>query len=72
MAEPVYVIGVGRTDFQRNIRKEGKSIRDLIIEAARGAIADARIDSADVQAGVVGNFAAGLFTRQLHLWSMLT
>ena len=29
MAEPVYVIGVGRTDFKRNVRKEGKTIRDL-------------------------------------------
>jgi acetyl-CoA C-acetyltransferase len=72
MAEPVYVIGVGRTDFQRNLRKEGKSIHDLIVEAAGGAIADARIDPADIQAGVVGNFAAGLFTRQLHLGAMLT
>ncbi len=26
----------------------------------------------DIQSGVVGNFAAGLFTRQLHLGSMLT
>ena len=72
MAEPVYVIGVGRTDFKRNVRKEGKSIRDLIVEAARAAIDDARIESGDVQSGVVGNFAAGLFTRQLHLGAMLT
>lgn len=71
MAERVYAIGVGRTDFGRNIRKEGKSIRDLIVEAARGAIADANIDPGDIQSGVVGNFAAGLFTRQLHLGSML-
>jgi acetyl-CoA C-acetyltransferase len=71
MAEAVYVIGVGRTDFQRNIRKEGKSIRDLIVDAARAAIEDAKIDPSDVQSGVVGNFAAGLFTRQLHLGSML-
>src|SRR5687767_1967327 len=71
MAESVYMIGVGRTDFQRNVRKEGKSIRDLIVEAARGVILDAKIDPADVQSGVVGNFAAGLFTRQLHLGSML-
>ncbi|MEO6437291.1 MAG: thiolase domain-containing protein, partial [Tepidisphaeraceae bacterium] len=71
MAEPVYVIGVGRTDFKRNLRKEGRGLRDLIVEAARAAIADAGIDPADVQSGVVGNFAAGLFTRQLHLGSML-
>src|SRR5829696_3176125 len=72
MAEPVYVIGAGRTDFKRNVRKEGKTIRDLIVEAARTAIDDAGIDPGAVQSGVVGNFAAGLFTRQLHLGAMLT
>lgn len=71
MAEPVHVIGVGRTDFKRNVRKEGKTIRDLIVEAARAAIDDAGIDPGDIQSGVVGNFAAGLFTRQLHLGAML-
>jgi acetyl-CoA C-acetyltransferase len=69
--EPVYCIGVGRTDFKRNLRKEGKSIRDLIVESARAAIADAQLDPADITSGVVGNFAAGLFTRQLHLGAML-
>jgi acetyl-CoA C-acetyltransferase len=72
MAEPVYVIGVGRTDFKRNVRKEGKTIRDLIVEAAQTAINDAGIDPGAIQSGVVGNFAAGLFTRQLHLGAMVT
>ena len=72
MAEPVYVIGVGRTDFKRNVRKEGKTIRDLIVEASRAAIDDAGIEPGEIQSGVVGNFAAGLFTRQLHLGAMLT
>ena len=72
MAEPVYVIGVGRSDFKRNIRREGKSIRDLIVDAARAAVDDAGVDPGEVQSGVVGNFAAGLFTRQLHLGAMLT
>jgi acetyl-CoA C-acetyltransferase len=72
MAEPVYVIGAGRTDFKRNLRKEGRTIRDVIVEAARAAIEDAGIDPGEIQSGVVGNFAAGLFTRQLHLGAMLT
>ncbi len=72
MAEPVYVIGSARTDFARNLKREGKSLRDLIVEAGREAIEDAGILPGDVQAGVVGNFAAGLFTRQLHLGAMLT
>src|SRR5213594_4634942 len=72
MAEPVYVIGAGRTDFKRNFQKEAKTIRHIIVEAAHGAIADAAIDPGDIDSGVVGNFASGLFTRQLHLGAFLT
>lgn len=71
MAEPVYLIGAARTDFKRNFRKEGKTIRDVVFEAAQGAIAEAGIDPGDIQAGVIGNFASGLFTRQLHLGAFL-
>ena len=35
MNEPVYILGGGRTDFKRNLKKEGKTIRDLITEAGR-------------------------------------
>ena len=72
MAEPVYVIGAGRTDFKRNFRKEGKTLRHIIAEAARAAITDAGIEPGDVQAGIVGSFAPGLFTRQEHLGAFLT
>src|SRR5438093_996293 len=72
MAEPVYIIGAGRTDFKRNFLKEGKTMRDIILEAAGAAITDAAIRPQDIQAGVVGNFASGLFTRQLHLGAFLT
>jgi len=72
MPEPVYVIGAGRTDFRRNFRKEGKTIRHIILEAASAATADAGMDPGDINAGVVGNFASGLFTRQLHLGAFLT
>ena len=71
MAEPVYILGAGRTDFKRNLKKEGKTIRHIILEAAQAAIADAGIDPGNIQAGVVGNFASGLFTRQLHLGAFL-
>ncbi len=67
MNEPVYILGGGRTDFKRNLRKEGKTIRDLIIEAGRKALADAKIDASEIEAAAVGNFNAGQFTRQLHL-----
>ena len=72
MQQSVYVIGAGRTDFKRNFQKEGKTLREMIVEAGRGAIADAGIEPADVQAAVVGNFASGLFTRQLHLGAFVT
>lgn len=72
MPQPVYLIGGARTDFKRNLAREGKGLRDVLIEAGRGAIADAGIDPAHVGSGVVGNFAAGLFTRQLHLGAFLT
>ena len=38
MNEPVYILGGGRTDFKRNLKKEGKTIRDLITEAGKKAI----------------------------------
>jgi acetyl-CoA acetyltransferase len=72
MSEPVYVIGAGRTDFKRNFKKEGKTIRDIIVEAGSAAIENAKIEPSVVQSGVVGNFAGGLFTRQLHLGSFIT
>lgn len=72
MGEPVYLIGSGRTDFKRNFRKEGKSLRHIITEAASAAITDASIEPGDVQAGIVGSFAPGLFTRQEHLGAFLT
>jgi acetyl-CoA acetyltransferase len=67
MMNEVYILGAGRTDFKRNLKKEGKTIRDLITEAGRKAIADAKIDPAEIEAAAVGNFNAGQFTRQLHL-----
>jgi acetyl-CoA acetyltransferase len=63
----VYILGGGRTDFKRNLKKEGKTIRDLITEAGRKAISDAKIDPSEIEAAAVGNFNAGQFTKQLHL-----
>lgn len=71
MPETVYCIGVGRTDFKRNLKKENKALRDIIVEAGRTAIADAGVEPSVVKSGVVGNFAAGRLTKQLHLGSYL-
>jgi acetyl-CoA C-acetyltransferase len=67
----VYILGGGRTDFKRNLKKEGKTIRDLITESGRKAIADAKIDPAEIEAATVGNFNAGQFTKQLHLGAFI-
>src|SRR3954452_2233996 len=72
MPQAVYLIGAARTDFKRNLGKEGKGLRDVIREAGRDAVAGAGINPGNVGSGVVGNFAGGLFTRQLHLGAFLT
>src|SRR5213596_3265419 len=71
MSPEIYIIGAGRTDFKRNFKKEGKTIRDIVVETTRETLKDAGIAAGDVQSGVVGNFAGGLYTRQLHLGSLL-
>ncbi|MBA2585173.1 MAG: thiolase domain-containing protein [Chthoniobacterales bacterium] len=71
MNEPVYILGGGRTDFKRNLKKEGKTIRDLITEVGRKAIAAAKIEPSQIEAAAVGNFNAGQFTRQLHLGAFI-
>src|SRR5258708_7997252 len=71
MSEPVYILGGARTDFKRNLKKEGKTIRHIIIEAGKKAIDDAKIDPGEIQAGAVGNFNAGQFTKQLQLGAFI-
>ena len=67
----VYILGGGRTDFKRNLKKEGKTIRNLITEAGKKALDDAKSDPAEIQAAAVGNFNAGQFTKQLHLGAFI-
>ena len=67
----VYILGGGRTDFKRNLKKEGKTIRHLITEAGKKALDDAKTDPAEIQAAAVGNFNAGQFTKQLHLGAFI-
>ena len=69
--EPVYILGGGCTDFKRNLKKEGKTIRHLITEAGKKALDDAKTDPAEIQAAAVGNFNAGQFTKQLQLGAFI-
>jgi acetyl-CoA C-acetyltransferase len=71
MDPTVFLLGAGRTDFKRNFRKEGKTLRDIVVETARATLADSQVRASEVNSGIVGNFAGGLYTRQLHLGSLL-
>ena len=61
MPQNVYLIGAARTDFKRNLAKEGKGPRDVLVEAGRNAIASAGIDPSAISSGVVGNFGSAGF-----------
>jgi acetyl-CoA C-acetyltransferase len=71
MDPTVFLLGAGRTDFKRNFRKEGKTLRDVVVETALATLADSQVRASEVNSGIVGNFAGGLYTRQLHLGSLL-
>jgi acetyl-CoA C-acetyltransferase len=60
----VSIIGTYNTKFGK---LEGRSLYDLIIEAGRGAIEDAGLKPADIDAVYVGNFSSGGFCNQEHL-----
>ena len=48
----VGVLGIGKTPHKI---QHGKSLRDLVVESGRGALADAGVEPADIQALYVGN-----------------
>ncbi|GAC1408416.1 MAG: thiolase family protein [Candidatus Velthaea sp.] len=57
----VRILGVGMTTFARHPQR---TLRDLALEAARAAIADAGIDVGAIEAALVGNAMAGTMTGQ--------
>jgi acetyl-CoA C-acetyltransferase len=76
----VSIIGAGNTKFGALVQKNREtgevtdlvSIYDLMIEAGRGALADAGIEGRDVDGVWVGSCAPGLFANQEHLASFAT
>src|SRR5689334_10415683 len=46
---PVFVLGGHQTDFSRSLSREGKTIVDLLREAALGALEDTRIEPRDIE-----------------------
>lgn len=76
----VSIVGAYNTKFgslvQRN-RETGeitdlKSIYDLMIEAGKGALADAGVEGKDIDGVWVGSCAPGLFANQEHLAAFAT
>ncbi len=69
------IIGAYNTKFGNFVNKNKEtgevndlySIYDLMIEAGKGALADAQISAKDIDAVWLGTCASGLFTNQEHL-----
>lgn len=68
----VYILGGYQTDFARNWAREHKHIAAMMREAYEGASTVTGIESADIGAGFVGNFAAELYCMQGHLGAFFT
>jgi len=74
----VSIIGGYNTAFGNFVRKDKetgavtdlKSIYELLVEAGRGAIGDAGMDAADVDAVWVASCAPGVFANQEHLGAL--
>jgi len=71
----VSIIGAYNTQFGNFVKKNKetgevtdlRSVYDLMLEAGRGAIADAGIDPNDIDGVWVGSCAPGMFANQAHL-----
>ncbi|MGC4113520.1 MAG: beta-ketoacyl synthase N-terminal-like domain-containing protein [Myxococcales bacterium] len=71
----VSIIGAYNTAFGSFVRRDRESgqvtdvqsLQDLVVEAGRGALADARVEAGEVDAVYVGSCAPGLFANQEHV-----
>lgn len=66
---PVVIAGVGKTPF--GLYKDSKSLAALAREAVTACLSDAGVEPEQVEALVVGNFAAPAFVGQNHLGAYL-
>ncbi len=73
----ISIVGAYNTKFGAFVRKDREtgavtdlaSIHDLLVEAGRGALADAGVEARDVDGVWVGACAPGMFANQEHLAS---
>lgn len=71
MPEPVYILGGVQTDFARAWARQGLDISDMVREAAVGAMADARVEPAEIQSIHIGNAFGEMQRAQAHLGAMV-
>ena len=67
----VAVFGGYCTDFARNWARENLGMLDMLDEAVRGAVEDARVEFSEIEVVHVGNLAAELFCGQAQLGGMV-
>lgn len=70
MSQGVWVLGGYRTDFARNLTREGIEFDGLTAEVVRGTLDDAGVRATDIGAVHVANAFGQLFTGQGHLGAM--
>lgn len=66
----MFILGGVQSDFARHLARENREVADLVGELVDGALADARVEAADIQSIHVGNAFGQLFTGQGHLGAM--
>ncbi len=64
------ILGTWRSDFARNLRKEGHDVADLMREALDGTLSAAGVAASDIESIHVGNAFGGQYIGQTHLGAM--
>ena len=67
----LFILGGHQTDFARHWTREGLGLFELIDEAVREALVDAKVGAQAVHSVHVGNFAAERFADQGHLGGLV-
>jgi len=65
-----WILGGYQSDFARNLRKEGRSIGDLVAEIVEGALQRSGVGPDTIETIHVGNAFGQLYTGQGHLAAM--
>ena len=69
-SSPVAIRGTWRSDFARNLTREGNDVSNLMAEAVDSTLDAAGIAPSDVESIHVGNAFGGLYNGQAHLGAL--